>query len=89
MEIDTERFHNSLISKLDELEDRIVELERPKYTFNNLMAIAGLLITVAGGVFTNIYITVSRIDALTIKYENMSNQVTELKQEIREIKDRR
>jgi prefoldin subunit 5 len=88
MEIDTERFHNNILNRLDDLEDRIVELERPKYTFNNLMAIAGLLITVAGGVFTNIYITVSRIDTLAIKYENMNNQVAELKQEIREIKAR-
>jgi len=86
MEIDTGQFHNTITNKLDELEDRIVELERPKYTLNNLITIAGLLVTVAGGMFTNIYVTISRIDTLAIKYENMSNQVTELKQEIREIK---
>jgi uncharacterized membrane protein (DUF106 family) len=86
MEIDTGQFHNSVTSKLDELEDRIIQLERPKYNPNTLIALLGIVITVIGGIFTNIYITVSKIDTLGLRYENLNNQVAELKLDIKEVK---
>ncbi|XAI95740.1 hypothetical protein [Dolichospermum phage Dfl-JY23] len=77
-----------LLRAVNDINERLDELEKPQTKISNLIALGGLIVTIVAGFASTMFISVSKITTLEIRSQYMNENVLELKNEVSLLKQK-